>query len=205
MKKLVGSLVSLIVLFAATNLFASVDPESIPENQRTPYGLYLTPQEAYDMKNASPDSVIFIDIRTRAELQYVGIAETIDANIPAYDFPEDDFYDWRGNDNSPHGSFRTVINRFFVPSVEKLLQQRGLDKSTPIILMCQSGGRVPIAARELHKAGFETVYTQVEGFEGIKAKDGDQKGKRVVNGWKNANLPWSYDLPREKMYFNFLP
>jgi hypothetical protein len=30
------------------------------------------------------------------------------------------------------------------------------------------------------------------------AKDGPQAGKRVVNGWKNAGLPWSYQLEKEK-------
>ena len=71
--------------------------------------------------------------------------------------------------------------------------------------MCQSGSRVPIAARLLHRAGFTEVYTQYQGFEGHKAKDGPDKGKRVVGGWKNAGLPWSYRLDAEKMYFNFAP
>jgi hypothetical protein len=37
----------------------------------------------------------------------------------------------------------------------------------------------------------------VDGFEGDMSKD----GRRAVNGWKNAGLPWSYQLAREKMYF----
>ena len=49
------------------------------------------------------------------------------------------------------------------------------------------------------------LYIQVEGFEGIKAKSGEHKGKRVVAGWKKEGLPWSYDLPTSKMYFNFDP
>ena len=57
----------------------------------------------------------------------------------------------------------------------------------------------------LHEAGFKQVYTQVEGFEGIKAKEGEHKGKRLVAGWKFEGLPWSYDLPAAKMYFNFDP
>jgi rhodanese-related sulfurtransferase len=62
---------------------------------------------------------------------------------------------------------------------------------------------VPIAARTLHAAGFERVYTQFQGFEGRKAKTGPHLGQRVVDGWKNAGLPWSYDLDADKMYFNF--
>ena len=57
----------------------------------------------------------------------------------------------------------------------------------------------------MHKAGFKEVYTQVEGFEGIKAKSGEHKGKRLVAGWKHEGLPWSYDFVAAKMYFNFAP
>ena len=78
-------------------------------------------------------------------------------------------------------------------------------KAVPIILMCASGSRSPVAAGDLYDAGYQKVYFQVEGFEGIKAKQGPDKGKRVVNGWKNSGLPWGYHLKTEKMYFNFAP
>jgi hypothetical protein len=41
----------------------------------------------------------------------------------------------------------------------------------------------------------------VDGFEGDMAKDGPKAGQRVLNGWKNAGLPWSYQLDKSKMYF----
>ena len=59
--------------------------------------------------------------------------------------------------------------------------------------------------QSIGQAGFAEVYTQYQGFEGFKAKDGPDKGKRVGNGWKNAKLPWSYKLDASKMYFNFAP
>jgi hypothetical protein len=37
----------------------------------------------------------------------------------------------------------------------------------------------------------------VYGFEGELS----DKGRRTVNGWKNAGLPWSYELDKSKMYF----
>jgi hypothetical protein len=40
----------------------------------------------------------------------------------------------------------------------------------------------------------------VDGYEGDKVKDGAQKGQRLVNGWKNTGLPWSYQLEKTKMY-----
>jgi rhodanese-related sulfurtransferase len=67
--------------------------------------------------------------------------------------------------------------------------------------MCQSGRRSPYAASDLHEAGYQKVCFQVEGFEGLKVKQGPNKGKRVLNGWKNSGLPWGYALKTEKMYF----
>ena len=127
------------------------------------------------------------------------MADAADANIPVR-FLRDD-YAWSKQSNT----YRTRENPDFVAAVERLLAARGRDRSTPIILMCQSGSRVPIAARLLHAAGFAEVYTQYQGFEGIKAKQGPRKGQRVVEGWKNAELPWSYRLDPAKMYFNFAP
>ena len=85
------------------------------------------------------------------------------------------------------------------------MKAKGLTREAPIVIMCTSGSRAPYAAKALHKAGYKKVYTSIEGFEGIKAKEGPNKGQRLVNGWKNHNLPWSYKLPTSKMYFNFDP
>ena len=40
----------------------------------------------------------------------------------------------------------------------------------------------------------------VDGFEGDTVKDGEKKNWRLVNGWKNSGLPWSYALNKAKMY-----
>ena len=49
----------------------------------------------------------------------------------------------------------------------------------------------------LAEDGFTQVHSVVDGFEGDMSKD----GRRSVNGWKNAGLPWSYKLDKAKMYF----
>ena len=171
----------------------------VPEKYHTPYDLYLTPREAYAMKLARADSLLFIDVRTRAELKYIGMADSVDANIPVRLLRDD--YAWSERANT----YRTRENPDFVAAVVRLLELEGLDRSAPIIVMCQAGSRAPIAARLLHAAGFATVYTQYQGFEGFKARSGPHRGQRVVNGWKNAGLPWRYALDSEKMYFNFAP
>lgn len=169
--------------------------------QHTPFELYLDAQEAYDMKQANPDRILFLDVRNQAEIHYTGIPDTIDANIP-YRF---DSSEWKMKKKGPFGSFKKPLNPDFSAAVSNALHAKKLTKNSPVIIMCASGTRAPFAAKILHEAGFTKVYTQVEGFEGVRAKAGINKGKRVVNGWKVRGLPWSYDLIPEKMYFNFEP
>lgn len=57
-----------------------------------------------------------------------------------------------------------------------------------------------MAAKRLKEDGYTKVYNLVEGFEGDTSKAGASKGQRVVNGWKNAGLPWTYKLDKNKMY-----
>ena len=185
---------------AATPAFA-VDKSSVREKWHTPYDLYLSAREAYEMKTSRPDEVLFIDVRTRAEVRYVGIADPIDANIP-YRF---DSLEWRARSDGVRGTYRRPLNTDFADAVDNALRARGLDKTSPVIIMCTSSSRAPHAAQALHEAGFDEVYTQVEGFEGIKATSGPDKGRRVVAGWKHEGLPWGYELVASKMYFNFDP
>jgi rhodanese-related sulfurtransferase len=190
----------ILALLFSSSAFA-IDKSQVKEKWHTPFDLYLTAQEAYDLKTSKPDEVLFIDVRNRPEIHYIGMADQIDANIPFYF----DSTEWKLKKDGVHGTFRKIRNTDFEAAVENALRSKGLTKESPIIIMCTSGSRAPRAARALHEAGFKQVFTQVEGFEGIKAKEGENKGKRVVAGWKHEGLPWSYDLPASKMYFNFDP
>jgi rhodanese-related sulfurtransferase len=192
---------SLILALLFSSSASAIDKSLVKEKWHTPFDLYLSAQEAYDMKTSKPDEVLFIDVRNRPEIHYIGMADQIDANIPFYF----DSTEWNPKKDGIHGTFRKIRNTDFEAAVDNALESRGLTRESPVIIMCTSGSRAPHAARALHKAGFKQVYTQVEGFEGIKAKEGKDKGKRVVAGWKNEGLPWSYDLPASKMYFNFDP
>lgn len=190
---------ALILLIPFSQVSHAAPASEVKTKWHTPYNLYLTPREAYQKKITAGDDILLIDVRTRAEVKFIGMADPVDANIPVRLLRDD--YAW----SEKSGTYRTRANPDFVASVERLLKIRGLDRDSPIILMCQSGSRAPIAAGLLHQAGFAEVYTQYQGFEGFKAEDGPDKGKRVVNGWKNAKLPWSYKLDASKMYFNFTP
>ena len=200
-QRILAVLTAVSVLAGSASAALALDKSEVKENWHTPYDLYLTATEAYDMKAADPEDVLLIDVRTRAEIQFVGFADIADAHIPVQFFSDE----WKLEADGVHGGYRKPHNVDFVKAVENLIAHRNKDKSVAIILMCASGSRSALAAEELYVADYQKVYFQVEGFEGVKAKQGPDQGKRVVNGWKNRGLPWSYRLPAEKMYFNFAP
>jgi rhodanese-related sulfurtransferase len=197
MIKILSSLFTALAVLLATPCAMAIDESLVREKAHTVYHLYLTPYEALNLKTTAGDDVLFIDVRARAELKYVGAPQLIDANIP-YRFLDTD-YAW--SDQSE--TYRTRKNPHFIEDLEKLLEIKKATKSTPVIIICTSGTRAPKAAKAMHEAGFEKVYSVYQGFEGVKAKSGPREGQRVINGWKNAGLPWSYKLKTEAMYFNF--
>lgn len=174
----------------------AIDIAQVPETKRSASGLHLTALEAADMKQRLGNKVLMIDIRTRAEAMYVGMASSVDFLVPVLDFP--DFWEW----SDQRGEYVQQSNPKFVKDVEKRLVQMGLTKDDPVIVICRSGVRSNAASGLLFEMGYKQAYTVIDGFEGDTAKDGEQKGQRVVNGWKNAKLPWSYKLDKKKMYLD---
>ena len=169
---------------------------ALPELKRSKLALYLTPQQAYDMKKSDPGGVGFFDIRTRAEAMYVGWPGDADALVPFAEHPEV-MSDW----DDKRFMYKLAPNQDFVPEIERRMKEMGLGKDAPVILICRSGDRSSKAQDRLQMAGFKRVYSIAEGFEGDTAKDGPKAGQRTVNGWKNAGLPWTYKLDKAKMYF----
>ncbi len=52
-------------------------PESpVPAGKRTVRGLYVTAVDAYDMVREAASAMLFIDVRTRGELQFIGMRRT---------------------------------------------------------------------------------------------------------------------------------
>lgn len=174
----------------------AIELDQVPESKRSASGLHLTALEAAEMKQRLGDKVLMIDIRTRAEAMYVGMATSVDFLVPVLDFPE--FWEWSDQRNE----YVQQSNPNFVKDVEKRLLQMGLTKANPVIVICRSGVRSNAASGLLFEMGFKQAYTVIDGFEGDTAKDGEHKGQRVVNGWKNAKLPWGYKLDKKKMYLD---
>ncbi len=98
--------------------------------------------------------------------------------------------------NDDWGSFNMTKNQNFLSAVKQRLEEKGLSQDDRVFLMCRSGGRSASAVDLLTRAGFTNVYSVVDGYEGDMAKN----GKRILNGWKNSDLPWSYVLDKNKMY-----
>jgi rhodanese-related sulfurtransferase len=192
MKKLTLVSLTAYLTLAATSALA-IDASAVPEIKRTQIGMYLTSAEAYEM--ALREKLLFIDVRTRAEVNFLGMPTVADANIPYMEL--DNMYSW----DEKKGVFKMEPNSGFVTEVQDRLKQKGLAPNGKIVVMCRSGDRSAKAVDLLAKAGYQNVYSVIDGYEGDVAKEGDHKGQRVVNGWRNGNLPWSYSLPKDKMYF----
>ena len=170
-------------------------PEAgVPANKRTTRGLYLTAVDAYGMASEDPKKLLFIDVRTRGELQFIGMPTLVDAHVPF--LVEATPLQW----DEANSSFKLVPNPDFVAATDRRLAQKGLTRDAVVIVLCQGGLRAAKATDALTKAGYANVYTVVDGFEGDPVAEGPNKGLRLVNGWRNEGLPWSAKLDRAKMY-----
>jgi rhodanese-related sulfurtransferase len=184
----------LFIGMLASSVAFAADKPSNPKEQ-TAWDLYVDSKEAYVMKQEQTNKVLFVDVRDPIEIMFTGFTDVVDINIP---FKLSNPANW----NNKKPAFEMAVNQDFEPLIEQALKNRGLDKSAPIILMCRSGGsRGAPSAKMLEGKGYENVYVVTDGFEGGKIKQGDKKNWRTKNGWKNAGLPWSYNLNKEKMFF----
>ena len=168
--------------------------EGLPEAKRTRAALYLDAKEvpAFIEQSGGPPRILFLDLRTRAEAMYVGMATGVDALVPFVEHQEL-MTDW----DPQRSSYRLEPMQDFVPEVNRRLRDKGLGKTDIVVLICRSGDRSSRGANRLAEDGFSRVYSVVDGFEG----DMSAEGRRTTNGWKNAGLPWSYRLDKARMYF----
>ena len=131
----------------------------------------ITPQQAWDMLQENPRSVL-IDIRSNMEYLFVGHPAGA-VHIPWIDEP-----DWTVN---PH--FVTEVRQLMLGGIS--CTEEG--ECAPIILICRSGKRSVDAGHALISGGFSAVYHIDEGFEG----DLDEHHHRsALGGWRFRGLPW---------------
>lgn len=167
---------------------------SVPAAKRTARGLYATATDVYEMVREDPARVLFVDVRTRGELQFIGTSTLIDAHVPF--LVETHPPQW----DDAASTFKLAPNPDFVSAVGRRLAQKGLTIDAIVVVMCQGGLRAARAANALAAAGYTQVYTMIDGFEGDPVPEGPHRGERIVNGWRNAGLPWTARLDRTRMY-----
>jgi len=159
----------------------------LPTGKQTTLGLYVTAREAYEKWKAAPDKVMVIDVRTPEEFLFVGHAEMA-WNIPFLS----QSYEW----DAGKKQFPMQPLTDFVARVKKIAKP-----DDTLLVTCRSGPRGALAVNQLAAAGFKNVYNITDGMEGDAVKDPDSvfRGQRLMNGWKNAGLPWTYDVDPARM------
>jgi rhodanese-related sulfurtransferase len=145
--------------------------QQLPTSKRTSLGLYVTAKHAYEKWKADPTNIKIIDVRTPDEFRLIGLPKMA-AKIPL---------------TASAGEFVGRVKRIAEPN-------------DTLFVICRSGNRSATAIEMLARSGFKNAYTVVDGFEGDRNTDPSSPGygKRTVNGWKNAGLPWKYDGEAER-------
>ncbi|MFJ3058219.1 rhodanese-like domain-containing protein [Herbaspirillum sp. NPDC087042] len=131
-----------------------------------PYRGAVTPQEALALIEGNA-AVKLVDVRTRAERDWVGIVQ-----IPA----------------GQHLAVQWNLYPEGKPNALFLEQLKEVANPDDILLfLCRSGVRSKHAAKLATDHGFGQCFDILEGFEGNKDAAGHRK---TVEGWCKAGLPW---------------
>jgi rhodanese-related sulfurtransferase len=134
--------------------------------QKLQYAGALAPAEAFELLKLDR-SARLVDVRTRAELDWVGRPLVGDGQYVHIEWT-------RYPGGTPNAEF-----------IEQL--QQAATTQTPIVLLCRSAARSKLAAVAASNAGFTRAYDLLEGFEGDKDAQGHRK---TVSGWCFRALPW---------------
>lgn len=148
----------------ATDIYTQADQRR--QSGNLPYAGAVTPEEAAALLQLDPDARL-VDVRTRAELDWVGrpqIADDRYIHIEWIRYP---------------GS---------VPNAQFLEQLRAqVTPNAPLLFLCRSAARSKVAAKLATENGFTRAYDILDGFEGDKNSAGHRK---TVSGWCHCGLPW---------------
>jgi len=136
------------------------------DQNQLPYAGAVLPAEAFELLQLDP-SVRLVDVRTRAELDWVG--------RPAIDTAQYAHIEWIHYPGS-------VPNTAFIQQLREVAAP-----DTPVLFLCRSAARSKLAAVLAQKEGFTMAFDLLEGFEGDKDGQGHRK---TTSGWCFRGLPW---------------
>jgi rhodanese-related sulfurtransferase len=161
--------------------------------------------QAYDMMNTVPNTFL-IDVRTRAEYQYVGHP----AN--AFHFPYMNTGD-KLVKNSERYEYKASRNKSFLDEISKVFK-----KTDNLLILSRDGVTSALAAKELLNAGYKNIFDIKDGFEGAEfpTYDDEDQNKfyrqlakrnkiegymhRRHSGWQWWGLPWTYEIDPKYAY-----
>ena len=192
MKTLSKLFAFVMIAMLSVNAMAADKPTN--KKKQIPQDQYLTAVEAHSLLKKDASKVLFVDVRTPYEVQYVGSTSMMDKNIPIVTIS---LKKW----DKKKKRYARILNKKFVSQVKKALKAKGLTKADKIIFMCRSGKRSIYTSKLMAKAGYHNVATIVDGFEG--GKDKKFKHRITKSGWKNTcpAKSWGYKNHKAKMYF----
>ncbi|KWI99963.1 rhodanese-like domain-containing protein [Burkholderia stagnalis] len=130
------------------------------------YAGALLPAEAFELLQLDP-SARLVDVRTRAELDWVGRPLVGDGQYLHLEWT-------RYPGGVPNAEFVSELKAAIVPGA-------------PVLFLCRSAARSKLAAVAAAQAGFTKAFDLLEGFEGAKDAEGHRK---TVDGWCFRKLPW---------------
>ena len=131
-------------------------------------------RDAWEGLRSDAGSVL-IDVRTEAELTYVGHPDLSSigkrlVTIEWQTYPEQ------------------RVDPGFVEKLGSVLRQLGAQHNSNLYFICRSGARSSSAARAMSAAGYMKCHNVADGFEG-PLDAGRHRG--AVAGWKAEGLPWA--------------
>jgi rhodanese-related sulfurtransferase len=142
-------------------------------NENNDYAGDVHPNDVWKYLLSEPFSQL-IDVRTKAELNFVGMPDLSTANKYVHNV------EWQHYPSMD-------INHNFDFEIENILKELNFNSDDPLFFMCRSGARSSNAAKLMTSIGWNNSYNVLYGFEG----DPDTSHKRgLTNGWKYEGLPW---------------
>ena len=142
-------------------------------NTKTDYAGDIDPKTAWSILEKYDESLL-VDVRTKAELNYVGYPDLSSLKKTFVNIEQQFF---------PSGN----LNENFVAELEDVIFEDSPDKACHIVFLCRSGVRSAMAATLMAQHRWINCYNIASGFEG----DPDESHHRAnVNGWKFEGLPW---------------
>ncbi len=123
----------------------------------------------------SDAGAVLVDVRTRAEWTYVGVADLSAIGKKPV------LIEWQSFPDS-------TVDVGFADRLAALLAAEKVGKDAEVFFICRSGVRSKAAAQAMTRAGFTHCRNVADGFEG---QLDPSRHRSRLGGWKAAGLAWA--------------